>query len=148
MFVQTPFLGSQFYHLFVFVFQRMVDLGTPSTSSGRQNGTEFNQTAPKWIPGNSLAFIILYLEKYKCMQKRRVDWTFVFMFFAFSNLGGTTIKTYMICSFILVAPNIHRETPNGLAIRDPMAAKRETQQNQEGRSAWRFSMYLASPVAV
>ena len=41
---------------------------------------------------------------------------------------------------------IHEETPSGSALRNPMAAKREAKIYYEGRSAQRFSTYLASPI--
>ena len=79
---QTPFLEVLFLILFRFC-QRVVDLGAPSKSSGRRNGTKTKQLAPKWCPKYYVALITLYLEKRECMQKRQVDWTFGVFFFFF-----------------------------------------------------------------
>ena len=63
----------------------------------------------------------------------------------FSNCGGTVFQN--ICCFysVLRWRQINRETPNGSALRTPMAAKREAPKKREGRSVWRFWMYSVSP---
>ena len=79
----------------------MVDLGTPSKSSGRQDGTKNRPRGEQMVKQIDTQRFRDRREKREYMQKRLVDWTFVFLIYLYiSSVSGTAVNKYMICSFV------------------------------------------------
>ena len=61
VFFHPPFLGRHFLLSYVDIFLKIITLGTPSKSSGRQNGIQSRPSGAKMAPYPALP--ILYFEK-------------------------------------------------------------------------------------
>ena len=144
MFFHPPFLDLLFLIKFFFEWSILGPLQNPV---GANTGSQIDQVAPKW-PNTSLP-CLPFCTSEKANTSRNAEWikfifSHFFRFLHFRILAAQLSTNACVFHFCWLR-HIHRETPIGSALRNPMVAKREAPPNQEGRSARRLPMYLASP---
>ena len=98
-FFKTPFWTISLMFLFRF-YRKMLDLETPSKSSGRQNGTPNRPSGSKHLHFSSLCACLFPTHETLKHQgaPSGLDLRFAYDLhsFAFSNLRGTVVTKYMI----------------------------------------------------
>ena len=143
-----PTSWTSFFSFYFDLFQKMSIWGPLQNPVGVKTGSKNCHVAPKMSNTSDWKGII-WSRKRTYMQKRLVDWTFVFFrfrfsLFTFSNLSGTAVKQYMICLFFGCAKYIEKHLADRPSeIQWPPKGKPKKQR--EGRSVRCFSMHLASP---